>query len=320
MVAVAVASYGDKYLPMLLSFLEAWGRAFPKICLAIGDVSEHVVEDIAAAFPSVEIIPTGLAFSKDEQVRISQKMRLWRLLADHPTLREHEFTIFADADTVLVKDVSDFCRGDIVVTMRGAESRFILNTGVVGLSREALIAEFVKDWSERNEKIIGDPALLEKATSPSEIYGGGDQMALIQMLGLRRGVASFSYKGLQGRAVDCEVFNACENTIDPAKARVYHLKASLHKFLLERRPFLGTRRLEDSILQLRAAIEDNEAAICRMRAIGIAPDRVEKFYSFRLPRGIRSDLSLPPVLMALHRANAFARKAARSFLSAVGQR
>jgi hypothetical protein len=317
MVAVAVALYGDKYLPMLLSFLESWGRLFPPIYLAIGDVSEQVVEDIAATFPSVELVPAALSFSKDEQVRISQKMRLWRLLANHPKLQEHEFTIFADADTVLVRDISDFCRGDIVVTMRGAESQFILNTGIVGLSREALLAEFVQDWSEANEKIIGDPALLEKATSPKEIYGGGDQMALIQMLGLARGVVSFSYKGLNGRAVDCEIFNACENTIDPAKASVYHLKASLHKFLLERRPLLGVRRLEDSIVQLRAAIEDNRTAICRMRSLGIPRARVEKLYSFRLPRGIRSDLSLPAVLMAFHRTNALTRRAARSVLSSV---
>lgn len=320
MVAVAVASYGDKYLPMLLSFLESWGSRYPNIYLAIGDVSDQVVEDVAAAFPSVEIIPTSLSFSADEQVRISQKMRLWCILADHPGLREHDFTIFADADTILVEEIADFCDDDIVVTMRNGAARFLINTGIVGLSRRALAAEFVRDWSAKNEEIISNPALLAKATSPDEIFGGGDQMALIQMLGMRRGATDLTYNGIHVRLVECDVFNACENKVDPAKARVFHLKASLHKFLLERRPLIGERRLEDSLLQLRAAIRANETATNRMRSLGISQARIDALYRLRLPRGMRSDLSLPPALMTFHRANAAARRTARSILLRVGMR
>jgi hypothetical protein len=315
MVAVAVASYGDKYVPMLLSFLESWGSAFSDIYLAVGEVSDQIVEDIGRSYPSVHIISTSLAFSHEEQARISEKMRLWRVLADHPEVRKQDFTIFADADTVLVGDMSDFCEGDVVITLRVDASRYLINTGIVGLSRKALDAEFVRDWSDMNEAIIADSAQLARATSPREIFGGGDQMALIQMLGISRGDARLDHNGLDVRLVECDVFNACENQVDPDRARVLHLKAALHKFLLERKPLIGERRLEDSLLQLRSAIQANEAAIGRMRSIGVPASRIDACYRMRLPRGTRSDLSLPLVIFSLHRANALARRFAGAILS-----
>lgn len=300
MVAVAVTSYGDKYLPMLVSFLESWGTRFPDIYLAIADVSDGVVEDLASSYPSVRIMSPPSSFSNDEQVRISQKMRLWRFLADQILLAEHKFAVFADADTVLVNDITDFCSGDVVITLRNAHSQFLLNTGVCGLSRDALASGFVHEWASRNEAIIGDPVMLAKATSPDHIYGGGDQMALIEMLGLSRSSGAASYKHLAVRMVSCDEYNACENTIDEDRARVIHQKASLHKFLLDRRPLTGPRKLHDSLFQLRAAIDANTSAIRRMESCNIPQVRVRKLYKFRLPRGIRDDLSMPGAVMAVH--------------------
>lgn len=314
MVAVAVTSYGDKYLPMLLSFLESWGRWLPDIYLAIADVAEGVAEDLAAAYPNIHVLSPTSSFSNEEQVRISQKMRLWRFLADHISSSPHEFAVFADADTVLVREIPEFCRGDIVITLRSRESQFLLNTGVIGLSKAALASGFVDDWADRNEAIIEDPATLSKATSPDEIYGGGDQMALIELLDLGRPAAKPCYKDLEIRLVACEEYNACENKIDADRARVVHQKASLHKFLLERRPLTGPRKLDDSLFQLRAAIDANEAAMLRMKSCGIAPERIRKLYRFRLPRGIRDDLSVPDALMALHAAKSGLRKVAGAVL------
>ena len=320
MTAVAVASYGDKYLPMLLSFLESWGAVFPKIYLALGDTSEGVTEELAGLYPRLRIIQPPISFSRREEIRISQKMRLWLALADHPEVRDHAFTVFADADTILIKEIAEFCHGDVVLTLRTPPSQFILNTGVVGLSSKALAAGFVHEWAKRNEAILGDPAALAVATSREYPYGGGDQMALVQMLGLVRSSTALHFGDLQVRTVPCAEFNACEKRIDPSKARVIHQKASLHKFLLERRPLMGSRKLQDSLFQLRAAIEANETATARMISTGIAPERVDKLYRFRLPRGIRGDLSIPSPIMALHRSKAAGRRLAGAVLRRAGLR
>jgi hypothetical protein len=235
-------------------------------------------------------------------------MRLWLTLAEHAGIRESDFVVFADADTVLVRDIPDFCQGDVVVTLRSPRSSFLLNSGVVGLSSKAIASGFVKEWAARNEVIISDPQRLAAAVSPHGIYGGGDQMALIEMLGLDDPAQRAAYGQLSIRTVPCRQFNACENAIDLDEVRVVHQKAALHKFLLERRPLIGPRKMQDSIFQLRAAIDANQAAIQRMKNNGVCGARIDELYRFRLPRGVKGDLSVPFPVLAAHKAVAAARR------------
>lgn len=294
---IAACAYGKKYLPMLLCFLESWSR-WGNVTL-LCDLPAGATDCLRRAYPGVKIVDYPVKVAKSTDIRISQKMIFWEYLGK---IVPPDATIFADIDTIALKDPSPILAMDINVTQREPSSMFYLNTGVVALSQRALESNFLSAWRAETERIIFNPELLAIATSRAPPYGGGDQMAIMKVLGLP---ANPHFDSLTVALRPCDTFNACSNRIIP-DAHVVHLKAALHDFLLSRKPLIGDRQAKDSIMQLDSAIRTNSEGLQRLKEAGV-PDSGILLFKFKLPRMLRADYTVPSLVSTYYRAQAAVR-------------
>lgn len=299
---IGACVYGVHYAPMVLSFLETWSQ-WGNVTL-ISDLGPEIDSELVSAYPKLTVVPLEAKISSSANVRISQKMIFWERLG--AALSTETAAIFADIDTVAIGDPMGMLKGDLVLTRREPGSRFFLNTGVVGLSTRALKSDLIREWRALTNRIISTPDLLRQAVSSDHPYGGGDQMAIMQLVNLP-GHARFD--DLEVSLVDCETYNACGNFVD-SRAKVLHLKAALHSYLLNRRPLVGERKVQDSVLQLTAATQANAQGRQRLLDAGVSRLRVGEVYDFRLPMFARDDFTVPKAVEILFKSDAVLRLAA----------
>jgi hypothetical protein len=289
-VIIGACSFGRPIAPFVLSFLESWTQWFSKIQVVVSDLTPSEIRALSAAYPNATIVDLGrFASSLQSPVhRVASKTEVWRDLGvEFASRRDVRGAILADIDTVAVRDPSALCSGDFVLTVRS--QGFFLNTGVIGLSSGGLASSLLRDWVHQTEVILRTPSLLAQAISPTQPFGAPDQMAIMQLVRAHPGARSGVFQDRTVNFVPCAEFNACENQIDVSRARVYHLKSSLQRFLLERHPLTGARTLADSKAQLLSAISFNSIGLDKIHAA--LPGFDSRVFHFRCPRFLRSDLS-----------------------------
>jgi hypothetical protein len=304
--------YGERFLPLVLTFIESWQRFASEVYIGYGHVSDSVIRRISETYPTVRFVPITGPRHSQSTIRISQKLFYWMTLSrqieesSDPRLS----VLFADIDTMPVRDPKNlFGFGDIVVTVRSPTSRIYLNSGVLGLSPSARKSPFIARWQDETQRIIGDPQLLNRAVSPQYPFGGADQMSLMELLGLP---TSYVWQGLSIGKTECAVYNACENAIDPAAVNVLHLKAALQLFLLNRHPLVGDRGFEESIFQLRAVVDMHQRALARLRKDN--PTINMELFRLRLPPFTREDLSQPRIISKLYQVRWRLKRHLKGFL------
>jgi hypothetical protein len=287
---------------MALSFIESWSKHCPAIYVAYADMPASFADNISAAYPSVILVPYGFRPDRNMNVRISQKMLFWEELAARIARDGFDNMCLADIDTVALRDFSALFSADVVFTRREAGARFFLNTGVVALSRRASSAGFVTAWREITDTILTDPSLLAQATDPRLPYGGGDQMAAITLLGGDVMNIRDDWQGLSIALAPCELYNLCSNDGELGQAHVVHLKASLHAFLLDRRPLVGERSAAQAREVLQTAYALNAQGRARLRQNGVHAWEADRMFSFRLPFTTQvPELSVNPIVVTTYR-------------------
>lgn len=289
---VAACVYGLDFLPLLATFLESWSRWSDGLTVFYSDVPPASVNALAAAYPQAELVEWPVSLDRSKNVRISQKMLLWKAVAARLALEDQRarHVIFADIDTIALKDPAPMCVGDIVVSHRSEGSSILLNSGVVALSENALRSPFMEQWFAKTEAVLRSETLMMEAVDPRGPYGGGDQMALMNLLGISRQSRWPTHWGeLALGHVACGEFNACENHVDLAAARILHLKASIQSFLLRRHPFTGSRTPQDTAASVEAARRMSSSALQRLDVAGVDTS----VFEFKLPYGVREDCSVP---------------------------
>lgn len=287
---VVTCLYGNEFAPLLLSFLESWRHVSTNIIVGYYDIHTDIITAVAEAYPEARFVHQASEIIGKKSARISSKLRYWKALS-HEVGRESSYSIFADIDTVAIDEVKGIAQGDINVTVRRPTSKYFLNSGILGISNAALASSFFSDWLDQTEAILKDPNVLTIATSSEHHFGGGDQMALMLLLGVSENSRAVPcYGGLSVRYVECDEYNACENTIDIRKAKIIHLKASLQNYLLRRTPLVGERRAADSHAQLSIALASNRLGLARL---GDVHGSVKDALSFRTPRAARLSFEVP---------------------------
>lgn len=303
-VVICSCVYGHSFPPFILSFLESWLSYSAKIILLTHELPKGVLEELKETYPQVDFVSESINLNKSHAKRIAQKMYYWKILAQLASSEALDYAIFADIDTIAVQDPRSLCRGDITITLRSADSQYILNSGILSLSKRALSSSFIDQWEKETSRVVSIPSLLRTALSPDDIYGAPDQMALANVLGITKDCKEGCFPSLSVSSAPCSIYNACENNLNPSLAKVIHLKSSLQAFLIKRKPLIGDRKTKDSLYQIKAAINANTKGINRLR---VSSCRKQSIYQFKMPIFIRRDMSSPPVVLILYRCIYYAR-------------
>jgi len=290
-ICIAACVYGSEFSPLLATFLESWSNFNHDVYIAYDKIPAVLIAALSAAYPRTHFVEFKAVTAKKKAIKISQKMIFWEGLSRSikATNTDYDFVIFADIDTIAVRDPSPICSADIVITKRSQDSNILLNSGVVSVSRAALDSGFIEAWAERNKHILTSPQELADAISPVLPFGGADQKALIDLLGINAESEGGTWNNLQVEMKPCAEFNACENKVDFNILRILHLKASVQSYLLRRQPFIGPRTPKDTALSVTTAIQMLRSATERIR-----PSRdLSRHLTFRTPVGARADCTVP---------------------------
>ncbi|MGB8166706.1 MAG: hypothetical protein WCF18_04395 [Chthoniobacteraceae bacterium] len=241
-----VASYGAKHVGMLLTHLHSIARSHPEAAAAVywQDIPAPLIEALRAAFPRNDFRQTAFDFSKDFLLRISSKVHSWcRAAEEHAGERE---LCLADVDTLILRDVAPFLAKDAAdVVFTHKPDRTALNTGVILAHGSSATTAFFHAWRDRTLAIIADPDLYRQANDYTLGYGAADQMALWQMLGYERSVASYTIEcggeKVRLRAEPCALLNETNSLPVTDDKHILHYKSGWQPILLQGRPFTRNR-------------------------------------------------------------------------------
>jgi hypothetical protein len=126
-----VATYGTKHLGMLLAHLYSVSQSHPEAKTTVywQEIPEREIAALRAAFPTCNFRRTDFDFTGHWIRRIAAKMLSW-----HQAVSEHEaddHLILADADTLVLRDLTSFLPRDHDVTFTWKPEQILVNTGVM---------------------------------------------------------------------------------------------------------------------------------------------------------------------------------------------
>lgn len=297
-VSVKTVVFGNDYIPMLITFLEsACGKNVSGV-VGYANVTETLISPLTRVyedwtFQKIEIENDP----KNIHRNISKKMSGWRQIIDTNS-RDGDLILFQDCDTIFTEffDSEDLKGIDIGITVKDAAEKFRLNTGVVVLRNSPVMRDFVQKWETITEEILNCDDKLNTATSEKFPYGGGDQMALWQLLELNNeklnGKKNVYFKDLKVSLLKTAEYNACENRINPSLAKIIHFKGAFHRLLLEGEPFLSERTEVLSQFQLAMAYSYNYRAVARLLSSRAIEQTELINFIFSRPRQMSSDFKV----------------------------
>ena len=205
------------------------------------DIEERLIKNIIKGFKEVTFIKTNFSFRSDPIKRISSKTLFWNYAAQtYP----HDNICFLDADTLIIKNISDFFDKDFDIIFTYKDDQFPLNTGVM-LCKGNKYPFFFQKWEEDTFRIINDPESFEKANSPEYQYGGSDQMSFFELLGYnpnqREYVITINEQKLYFLGLPCEILNEVYSRSISKSTHIIHYKGGWQPVILEGRNFTGYR-------------------------------------------------------------------------------
>lgn len=317
-----VATYGAKHVGMLLAHLHSIRQTHPSATIEVyhQDLPAAQFADLRRAYPDVIWLETAFDLSTDKIQRISSKTLAWEMAA----LRQPDGAdvCLLDVDTLVRRDLSPFFQSadfDIIYTYR--EGGFALNTGVMLMRASEASRAFFRRWRQATDKILRDPDLFRQANDPKLPYGGGDQMALYQILGYERGRNSYTSQidahAVRFRGEPAAVLNETRSRPIEESTHVIHYKGGWQPILLDGRRFSKHRSRRDcwemylyyldTFRAALAAVNTASGASWQPRDFGIViPRYVDE------PRGVWSSL-----LYVLHQTSDFLREIASLFPAAL---
>ena len=288
----ATAVYGDGYERFLAPHLECVSAAHPcsNICVLWRDIPHREIDTLARRFPRAEFRELEANIQGSIDQRIARKLHAWTdLCVRFPDKR----LVLLDCDTLVVKSIDSFFGDDYDVLFTWKDEPFVINTGVMIFKNGSTAAPFLREWTERCERIASNPAALRQACNQS---GAADQHALREMIGFanydgvfRRDVGGTEFV-LHG--VPCRLLNETNSVPITDETHVIHYKAGWRPILFEGAKE-GRGRSEASCREMlrfwSEVVGDAERKIARTLVETSCADKAERFAPGLIPyeeRGI----------------------------------
>jgi len=270
-----VSAFGSRYTGMLITNLESIARSNPAAVTEVywQDLPDGFPEAVARAYPGVRFVETRFDFSRDRIQRISSKTLIWELACSRQPAGE--LLAFVDVDTIVLRDLAGFLSDpavDVVFTWK--DEHFQLNSGVLLARAGEGTRRFFGEWLRRTQEILRTPALYAQANSRDFPYGGGDQMALYQMLDYRPGQSRYAVSigghTVHCRGEPCATLNETNSVPVTARTHVIHYKGGWQPILLDGKPFSRHRPRAACREMYALYLETFHAALARLNAGGRA--------------------------------------------------
>jgi hypothetical protein len=127
-----------------------------------------------------------------------------------------------DCDTMILRDLSPVAdlEFDLAYTVRPADCRYKLNTGVYFVRVSNRIRRWMTEWHDTCLKMLADEAFHFRWRT-DELYGGIHQAALGWMLAHNRTIRFLE--------LECAEWNSVSSTWGSPRARVVHVMGQLRK-------------------------------------------------------------------------------------------
>lgn len=267
-----VSAFGSRYTGMLVTNLESIERNCPASTTEVyfQDLPDGFLDCVSRAYPRVRFVETHFDFSKNLIQRISSKTLVWDLACRQQP--DGELLAFVDVDTIVLKDVSAFLADpgvDVVFTWK--DEHFQLNSGVMLARAGQGTRNFFQEWLRQTQEILRTPALYAQANSRNFPYGGGDQMALYQIVGYRPGQhvyeVSVSGTSVGFRAVPCAFLNETNSAPIRPDTHVIHYKGGWQPILLDGKPFSSYRPREACREMYTLYLDTFQSGLARLNAV-----------------------------------------------------
>jgi len=239
---IASCVYGDRHTPFVFTFLYSVTKTCPdtKIIIGYSDFSMVELNLLKISYPLVEFISLDHTNSKglSHAANASQKVKTWFHLFELHT-KENDQIIFLDIDTLMIKAPFEIFTSDFDLVLTRKKGKWPLNSGVLFVRKNANTQTIFHNWLILTNKIISSMHLNSQAEVS---YGGADQDALIQALGVSKCIIDFNthtytYKYLKSivkiKFVNCEEYNQTESAKITPLTKIIHYKAGWHKILID---------------------------------------------------------------------------------------
>jgi len=251
-----ISCYGSKYVPLLTVCLASLRAQHPSdaVSVYVDDLKDHEVLLLVKSFPSVEFksVPTVASGMRDRRQAISSKLEHWCEFLS--SVQDDEIVVFLDADLLIHRNIASSLPEQFDFLYTWKPESVPLNTGVVVVRNSSVLRAFMSLWHSATMEIARDERALQKAAAQN---GAGDQHALFELLGLRRGqwppvgewVRKFEFGELLFYGAACDELNQTNSVPVDSGARIFHYKAGWRPILLEDAGY-GKYRTEENSAEM----------------------------------------------------------------------
>lgn len=243
-----ISVFGEEYIGMLLTNLYSIIKNTHNSDISVfwQDISNENKNNFKKAFPQINFNETNFDLNSDKIKRISSKMFFWNY-ASH--FFQNQNLCFIDVDTLVIKDISNFFDDNFDIIFTDKEDIFPLNTGVILCKGESFHI-FFEEWLKKTLEILSDHNLILKSISTKYPYGGGDQMALFQLINYKRGINIYQLminnKNFIIKSIPCKILNETRSTSINNNVHIIHYKGGWQLILLKAMGFTKYRTKMES--------------------------------------------------------------------------
>jgi hypothetical protein len=201
-----------------------WGRMARVLSSTTSEHCPYWVRTIRPVAPAARTSALGVA----SHAQNTRKMDEWRLVVE--AAPDGDRILLMDVDTMVLRPLDAVWSQafDLAYTVRGKESRYPFNSGVVFLRISGRVKRFIAAWWQENLRMLSVPAYHQDWRNR---FGGINQAALGAIL------AAGEHRDVHLLELPCLEWN-CEDThwakFDPIRTRIVHIKSALRKAIFRR--------------------------------------------------------------------------------------
>lgn len=289
---IVTSLYGDKYVSLLLAFLESIYQNVKSQNLEIyifwSDVDEKLLEPLKEAYPlsvfiqlesvkNIDNSSTGNYFSSLK----SGKMAYLNTIYDH--LEEGEQFVLIDCDTIVLKDISEVFNHDFDIAFTSLPLEvnvFPVNVGIMFFRNSAATRKLTANMQQHITKVVEDEQLHNESFAK---YGAADQAALCRIIDfesddkIEEDLKLTEVKTLE---LDWYKYNNFSSVESFANISILHLKGSWQTIIFKGRPLQSIKHKKDKALKVY------------LLYLNLFSDAISRTYSYTMLKSIGNKLGV----------------------------
>lgn len=245
--------FGERYCGMLFTSIYSLRCASPECEILVfwQNCADTRFREAIAKLDRVRFFETSFKMDSGSS-EPSLKTRFLEFATATARQMGFERAVFLDSDLIVLRPITYVAARTLGISVTLKKDKWPLNTGIIFANlTDTKTTNLLLAWRMRTDQILASKELSEISRSPHYPYGGGDQMALCELLHISRnwvgGAQSEVTDSLPPVAfLECAVYNETNSVTDISERSVLHYKGGWHRILLDGEPFHKHRTLFSS--------------------------------------------------------------------------